>query len=101
MLRPAHGQVNEGRLGIKPESSVNQVTFSTEDGALIYADVYGKGDRGVVLAHGGRFTKESLGPQAPSLVNAGFFVLAFDFRGFGKSHGPGDSDMTMSAPGSE
>jgi len=65
----------------------------TEDGGLIYADMYGNGDRGVVLAHGGRFRKESWQPQAQSLVRAGFRVLAFDFRGFGKSHGPGDSDM--------
>ena len=62
-------------------------------GGLIYADLYGKGDRGVVLAHGGRFTKESCQPQAQTLARAGFRVLAFDFRGFGKSHGPGDSDM--------
>jgi len=27
------------------------------------------------------------------LANAGFRILAFDFRGFGQSHGPGDSDM--------
>jgi alpha-beta hydrolase superfamily lysophospholipase len=27
------------------------------------------------------------------LAKAGFRFLAFDFRGFGKSHGPGDSDM--------
>jgi alpha-beta hydrolase superfamily lysophospholipase len=47
----------------------------------------------VVLAHGGRFRKESWKPQAESLAKAGFRVLAFDFRGFGKSRGPGDSDM--------
>jgi pimeloyl-ACP methyl ester carboxylesterase len=58
-----------------------------------YADLYGEGDRGVVLAHGGRFSKESWQPQAHSLAKAGFQVLAFDFRGFGKSHGPGDSDI--------
>src|SRR6266487_5021529 len=69
------------------------VSFATQDGGLIYADLYGKGDRGVVLAHGGRFTKESWRPQAQQLARAGFYVLAFDFRGFGKSHGPGDSDM--------
>jgi pimeloyl-ACP methyl ester carboxylesterase len=51
----------------------------------------------VVLAHGGRFTKESWQPQAQSFARAGFQVLAFDFRGFGKSHGPGDSDM-LTAP---
>jgi alpha-beta hydrolase superfamily lysophospholipase len=72
---------------------VEHVSFSTEDGGLIYADLYGKGDRGLVLAHGGRFTKESWQPQAHTLAKAGFRVLAFDFRGFGKSHAPGDSDM--------
>src|SRR5581483_10366119 len=72
---------------------VEHVSFTTEDGALIYADLYGNSDRGVVLAHGGRFRKESWATQAQSLVTAGFRVLAFDFRGFGESHGPGDSDM--------
>lgn len=73
------------------------VSFSTEDGAAISANVYGSGERGVVLAHGGRFTKESWEPQARRLADAGFRVLAFDFRGFGKSHGPGDKDFD-SAP---
>jgi pimeloyl-ACP methyl ester carboxylesterase len=77
----------------KPELKAEHVSFATEDGGLIYADLYGNGDKGVVLAHGGRFTKESWQPQAQSLAKAGFRVLAFDFRGFGKSHGPGDSDM--------
>jgi pimeloyl-ACP methyl ester carboxylesterase len=76
-----------------PEVNIQHVSFPTEDNALIYADLYGEGDRGVVLAHGARFTKESWQPQAQSLAKAGFRVLAFDFRGFGKSHGPGDSDM--------
>jgi alpha-beta hydrolase superfamily lysophospholipase len=75
------------------EPKVEHVSFATEDAGLIYADLYGKSDRGVVLAHGGRFTKESWQPQAQSLSRAGFWVLAFDFRGFGKSQGPGDSDM--------
>ena len=77
----------------KSPTKVQHISFATEDGGLIYADVYGYGDRGVVLAHGGRFTKESWQPQAEGLVRTGFRVLAFDFRGFGKSHGPGDKDM--------
>jgi len=36
-----------------------EVSFPTQDGGLIYADMYGKGNRGVVLAHGGRFKKDS------------------------------------------
>lgn len=77
----------------RSEAKVEHVSFATEDGGLLYADLYGSGDRGVVLAHGGRFKKESWQPQAQSLAKAGFQVLAFDFRGFGRSHGPGDSDM--------
>jgi alpha/beta superfamily hydrolase len=64
-----------------------QVSFPTQDGGLIYANLYGKGDRGVVLAHGGRFTKESWEKQAQVLVKAGFRVLAIDFRGRGQSRG--------------
>ena len=73
------------------------VSFPTQDGGVVYADVYGKGDRGVVLAHGGRFNKESWEKQARTLAAAKFRVLALDFRGYGKSRGPGQSDP-MSAP---
>jgi len=73
------------------------VSFPTQDGGLIYADVYGRGDRGVVLAHGGRFNKESWRPQARTLAEAGFRVLAFDFRGYGQSRGPGQS-QPLGAP---
>jgi pimeloyl-ACP methyl ester carboxylesterase len=73
------------------------VSFSTQDGGLVYADAYGRGDRGVVLAHGGRFDKESWGEQARALATAGFRILAIDFRGYGQSRGPGDSDP-ISAP---
>jgi pimeloyl-ACP methyl ester carboxylesterase len=64
------------------------VSFPTQDGGVVYADMYGKGDRGVVLAHGGPFNKESWKQQALMLVKAGFRALAIDFRGYGQSHGP-------------
>jgi pimeloyl-ACP methyl ester carboxylesterase len=73
------------------------VSFPTEDGGAIYADLYGEGAHSVVLAHGGRFNKESWEKQARTLASAGFRVLALDFRGYGKSRGPGDSDP-MDAP---
>jgi pimeloyl-ACP methyl ester carboxylesterase len=73
------------------------VSFPTEDGGVVYADVYGEGDTGVVLAHGGQFNKESWEKQARTLAAAKFRVLALDFRGYGKSRGPGDSDP-MDAP---
>lgn len=63
------------------------VSFPTEDGGVVYADEYGTGDRGLILAHGGRFTRESWGAQAPVFVEAGFRVVAIDFRGRGQSRG--------------
>jgi pimeloyl-ACP methyl ester carboxylesterase len=46
-----------------------------------------------VLAHGGRFNKESWQEQARALVSKGFRILAIDFRGFGCSTGPGQADF--------
>lgn len=69
------------------------ISFSTQDNGRVCADVYGKGDRAVVLAHGGRFTKESWRPQAQVLASKRFKVLAIDFRGVGCSTGPGQKDF--------
>jgi alpha/beta superfamily hydrolase len=73
------------------------ISFPTSDGGEVFADLYGSGERAVVLAHGGQFNKESWAPQAKELVAAGFEVLAINLRGYGKSHGPGDKDP-MDAP---
>ncbi len=51
-----------------------------EDGGVIHADLYGSGDRGVVLAHGGRLDRTSWKPQALVLAGMGFRVIAIDFR---------------------
>ncbi|MGH7338186.1 MAG: alpha/beta fold hydrolase, partial [Myxococcota bacterium] len=61
------------------------VSFPTEDGGVVSADLYGAGERGVVLAHGGRFDKGSWAKEAKALAAAGFRVLAIDFRGYGAS----------------
>lgn len=68
------------------------ISLPTEDGGVVFADIYGTGNKAVVLAHGGPFNKESWAKQAQTLSADGFQVLALDFRGYGKSHGPGDSD---------
>jgi dienelactone hydrolase len=69
------------------------ISFPTSDGGRVCADRYGQGSRGVVLAHGGRFSKESWRAQARALEAEGFQVLAIDFRGFGCSTGPGQTDF--------
>ncbi|MGQ0643834.1 MAG: alpha/beta hydrolase [Gemmatimonadaceae bacterium] len=72
----------------------DSVSFPTQDGGVVYAHQYGAGAHGVVLAHGGRFSKESWDQQARVLARAGFRVLAFDFRGHGQSRGPSARDAS-------
>jgi alpha-beta hydrolase superfamily lysophospholipase len=87
-------------LGDAPEQHVEaaglraeHVRFATQDGGQIEADFYRAGERAVLLAHGGRFNKESWTNQAQRLVKAGYSVLAINFRGYGRSHGPGDTNI--------
>ena len=47
------------------------VSFPSVDGGVVYTDVYGQSERGVVLAHGGRFNKESWEKQARVFAVAG------------------------------
>jgi len=49
--------------------------------AIIHADLYGTGSRGLVLAHGGRFGKDSWAPQARVFAAKGFTVVAIQYRG--------------------
>ena len=84
-------------LLVGPVAAQELVSFPTQDRGIVYADMYGKGDRGVVLAHWARFNKESWEKQARALAEAGFRVLALDFRGYGQSRGPGQPDP-LSAP---
>lgn len=75
-------------IALASVSSAQQlVSFATQDGGIVYADLYGKGENGVVLAHGGPFNKASWEKQARILEQAGFRVLAIDFRGRGQSRG--------------
>src|SRR4051794_26133383 len=74
-------------------SAQQRIVFPAEDGGRVCADLYGRGAHAVVLAHGGRFNKESWRDQAAALVSKGFRVLAIDFRGFGCSTGPGQADF--------
>ncbi len=65
-----------------------EVWFGTADGGRVFGRLYGSGLHAVVLAHGGRFTKESWQDQAAALTAVGLRLLAIDFRGRGRSRGP-------------
>ena len=91
-LRAAQGWLAVAALLAWPAAAQEPASFMTDDGGQIHAQLYGTGERGVVLAHGGQFDKESWAPQARAIANAGFRVLALDFRGYGDSIGPGQQD---------
>jgi len=75
--------------------SQESVWFVAPDGYRLQADQYGTGERAVILAHGGRFDRQSWKPQAQELARAGFRVLAIDFRGYGQSRaGSQEEDWT-------
>ncbi len=64
------------------------VSFPAPDGGVSRGDLYGRGPRGVVLLHGGRFDRKSWTRQANELANRGFRCLAVEFR-------PSDRERTM------
>jgi len=58
------------------------VSFPVADSVTLTADVYGKGDRGVVIVgHGGYSNRGPWKVQAREIANAGFRTLVFDTRG--------------------
>ena len=65
-------------------------TFPAADGVAITALRYGGGPRGVVLVPGGHGVGETWDAQARRLAQAGFHVLAIDYRGRGRSRGGQD-----------
>jgi pimeloyl-ACP methyl ester carboxylesterase len=77
--------VNIALLFVWLTPAQERLSFPADDGGVVSANVYGTGDRGIVLAHGGRLDKDNWHQQAQALASAGFRVLAFDFRGHGQS----------------
>jgi pimeloyl-ACP methyl ester carboxylesterase len=69
---------------------VREVSFRSADGGKVFADLYGQGPRGVVLAHGAAYNKESWVPLARRLAAEGYRALAIDFRGYGRSRAGSD-----------
>lgn len=69
----------------KAEEKPRRVSFETADRGKIFADLYGKGPKTVILAHGAAFLKESWNPLAQELARNGYRVLAINFRGYGRS----------------
>ncbi len=69
------------------------VTFTTEDGITLGGHVFGSGQNGVILAHMYPADQRSWFQTASRLAGEGFFVLTFDFRGYGESGGSKQIDL--------
>ena len=61
--------------------------LKTRDGTELYVKDWGQG-RPVVLTHGWPLNADMWDPQAMALAEAGFRVIAYDRRGFGRSGQP-------------
>ena len=75
-------------------ASPTNVSFTTADGGMVDADLYGSGTRGVVFAHGAIFDKQSWAPLARRIASHGLRALAIDFRGYGMSR-PGSDPNAL------
>jgi alpha-beta hydrolase superfamily lysophospholipase len=69
--------------------------LTTGDGVRLYAIEAGSGTTAIVLAHQGQSTLCDTLSYAPTLVAAGFRVLAFDFRGWGQSERPSRNRLAL------
>jgi pimeloyl-ACP methyl ester carboxylesterase len=67
----------------------------TSDGVRLYTIEAGRGSTAIVLAHQGRSDLCDTLPYAATLVPAGFRVLAFDFRGWGRSQSPSRNRLSL------
>jgi alpha-beta hydrolase superfamily lysophospholipase len=69
-------------LSLRPGLGQRPVHFPIPNGqGEIEGDLYGAGTKALILAHGGRFNKESWKSQADVFAHSGFMVLAIRFRG--------------------
>ncbi|MGH7693628.1 MAG: hypothetical protein ACRENH_01535, partial [Gemmatimonadaceae bacterium] len=65
----------------QPAVGQQTITIAVPDSGSIGADLYGSGDRGLLLVgHGGYSTRATWAPQARVLADAGFRVLVMETR---------------------
>lgn len=64
-----------------------EVTFKTEDNIAINGNIFGSGDKWVILSHMYPTDQTSWFDFANFLAENGYVVLTYDFRGYGKSGG--------------
>ena len=74
-----------------------EVTFMTEDGIELNGNIFGSGDKWVILSHMYPTDQTSWFDFAEEILigEEGYSVLTYDFRGYGKSGGTQDVSKTV------
>ncbi|MFZ3386123.1 MAG: alpha/beta fold hydrolase, partial [Candidatus Hydromicrobium sp.] len=80
----------EVQVEAKPQAQEGEVTFTTEDDIKINGNIFGSGNRWVILSHMYPTDQTSWFDFARYLADNGYIVLTYDFRGYGKSGGSQD-----------
>ena len=76
--------------GTGVEIKNGEVTFKTEDGIDLNGNIFGQGNRWVILSHMYPTDQTSWFDFAGDLAEMGYVALTFDFRGYVKSSGKKD-----------
>ena len=85
-------EVEEGGLGKEGE-----VTFMTEDNIELNGNIFGSGNKWVILSHMYPTDQTSWFEFAEMIIlkEEGYSILTYDFRGYGKSGGTQDVSKTV------
>ena len=71
----------------KPQAPEGEVSFTTEDGIDINGNIFGTGNKWVILSHMLPTDQTSWFDFAQYLADSGYIIMTYDFRGYGKSGG--------------
>ena len=87
---PAAETTTETTEETKSQTQEVEVTFITEDGIDINENIFGSGNKWVILSHMFSTNQTSWFGFAQYLADNGYMALTYDFRGYGKSGGKQD-----------
>src|SRR4030042_2925625 len=83
-------ETEEAAEEIKLQALEGEISFKTEDGIDINGNIFGTGNKWVILSHMYPTEQTSWFDFAQYLADNGYIVLTYDFRGYGKSGGSQD-----------